>query len=118
MEEVVETLGTITSLKCSNNGKLIAIGSDEAKCIIYNTSTGEKNKCRPGHISGIISVWFSSDDRYVCSIGRDQLVLIYDLAGEEPQEVARYGITNSGNHDNLIGSFHLSKYIVYLPGRN
>jgi len=40
--KLLDTLGAVTSLRYSHNGKYFAVGSEEAKTIIYEPLTGRK----------------------------------------------------------------------------
>lgn len=66
-------------MKFSEKGSFIGAATEEPKCILINTITKNKTKCRPGHNSKIINIFFSQNEKYIVSIGEDCFMLVYEL---------------------------------------
>lgn len=73
----------INSISNSSNNKLIAIASEESKCILLDLSTLKISKCRPGHTTGLHSASFSYDNKYLSSIGKDNELRLYNIENIE-----------------------------------
>lgn len=115
--QLLETLGNITAIKYAPSAKYAAVGSEEGKTVIYEPSTGRKEKCRPGHTGAVCSIAISKSGNLLASIGRDQNLLIYRINLEQqPVEVARYQITRLEDCLDLTCSFHFSEQSLFSSG--
>ena len=115
--QLLETLGNITAIKYAPSARYAAVGSEEGKTIIYEPSTGRKEKCRPGHTGAVCSITISKSGNLLASIGRDQNLLVYRINQEQqPVEVARYQITRLEDCMDLTCSFHPSEQTLFSAG--
>lgn len=114
--QLLETLGHITAIKYAPSARYAAVGSEEGKTIIYEPSTGRKEKCRPGHTGAVCSIAISKSGNLLASIGRDQNLLIYRINQEQPVEVARYQVTRLEDCQDLTCSFHPSEQTLFSAG--
>ena len=87
--------GAVKTVKYSHSGAFVTVGAEDGKPLVYEPSTGRKEKCRPGHSQAVVNIFISSDEEYLGSIGQDQNVLIYRLSvSAEPQEVGRFQVSH------------------------
>lgn len=109
-------VGRVTNIKYSPEGRILAVAGEEGKTTVMNVENDRKEKCRPGHTGPVSHIFFNEDGQYLASIGHDQQLLVYSLAGNQPQEVARYTITKMTACANLAGSFHWKEPLLFAPG--
>lgn len=115
--QLLETLGSITSIRYAPSSRYAAVGSEEGKTIIYEPETGRKEKCRPGHTGAVCSIAISKSGSLLASIGRDQNLLIYRInLDQQPVEVARYQVTRLEDCLDLTCSFHPSEQTLFCSG--
>jgi len=92
----------IWSLAYSLDGEILASGSADDSIILWDASDGEILQRLEGHVSDVLSVAFSPDDRQslLASGSSDSTVILWDLDSGEP--------TNLGFHWNWVNSvaFH------------
>jgi chromosome transmission fidelity protein 4 len=64
----------------SQDGKYLAISSEENVLTIYNQDLSLNSKCRPSHDGMTLSAAFDPKERFVASIGCDGSANIFQLA--------------------------------------
>ncbi|KAK9329802.1 WD40-repeat-containing domain protein [Lipomyces starkeyi] len=87
----------ISSVAVSNNGKLLATtcranSTTHAVIRLFDTTTWHEIKpsLAEAHALTIIGLRFSHDDRYLLSVGRDRLFVVWELSEEGAREVMGY----------------------------
>ncbi|MBD2563655.1 MULTISPECIES: WD40 domain-containing protein [Nostoc] len=73
------TLGSITSVAFSSDGKLLAAGDADAKTHLWQVADTREIFALSGHKSRIWSVAFSPDSRILASASEDQTVKLWDV---------------------------------------
>jgi WD40 repeat protein len=76
---VFKTLGPIRSVTFSKTGRYLAIASEEPTAVLYDYDKKMFVKCRPGHSGSVCSVFFSPDERYICSTGTDGVLKVFRI---------------------------------------
>ncbi|KAH7207387.1 hypothetical protein DER44DRAFT_725310 [Fusarium oxysporum] len=71
---------SVRSVVFSNDGKLIASGSDKTTIKIWNVATGKEERTLEGHTHSVTSVIFSNDGKLIASGSWDETVKIWNLA--------------------------------------
>jgi WD40 repeat protein/serine/threonine protein kinase len=64
----------------SPDGKLLAIGSEDASVTLWDATTGEFILKMDGHDAAVLAVAFSPDGNYVATAGIDSAVKVWDVA--------------------------------------
>ncbi|KAJ0146221.1 D-xylose 1-dehydrogenase [Fusarium oxysporum f. sp. albedinis] len=81
---VLQTLeghyGSVNSVDFSNDGTLIASGSDDRTIKIWNVATGKEEWTLKGHKGCIYSVAFSNDGMLIASGSDDKTIKIWNVA--------------------------------------
>ncbi|KAK9352345.1 WD40-repeat-containing domain protein [Lipomyces doorenjongii] len=87
----------ISSVAVSNNGKLLATtcrANNTTHAVIRLFDTTTWHEIRPSlaeaHALTIIGLRFSHDDRFLLSVGRDRLFVVWELSEEGAREVMGY----------------------------
>ena len=96
---------TVYALAFSNDGRYLLSGDESARIYLWDTRTGKKLREWPrtkGHTRGIQSIAVSPNDRQFATVGKDDLIKIWNMTGGDP--VA----TIEGKGANFYG-------ISYLP---
>jgi WD40 repeat protein len=76
----------VKSVVFSNDGTLIASGSDDNTIKIWNVATGEEEQTLEGHTNTVSSVVFSNDGTLIASGSWDMTIKIWNVAtGKEEQ---------------------------------
>jgi transcription initiation factor TFIID subunit 5 len=74
--------GNITSLACSNNGKILASADDHGSICLWDLAPGRLLKRMRGHgKGGIWSLTWSAESTVLVSGGADGTVRVWDVAG-------------------------------------
>ncbi|CAK83745.1 unnamed protein product (macronuclear) [Paramecium tetraurelia] len=114
---IVTLTGKVTQIKYNKNGKIMGIASEE-NSLILNRDT-KISRCKPGHDGMIISCAFDPKDRFVCSIGCDGCLIVYQLS-QVPHLLQRYTISKQISPDafqKLQSDFHPSGDSFWIAGR-
>ena len=78
----------IKSIKISPDGKLIAVGSKGGTLTIYDRLNGTKKVARK-HASDISSISWSSDGKYILTVGMDSRMIVWDAESLEALKIER-----------------------------
>ena len=63
---------------------------------LWNIQSGQTERRFVSHTKDVLSVAFSSDNRQICSAGRDGTIKLWNTLGE-----CKYTITQGGPHEPL-----------------
>ncbi|RKL13873.1 Vegetative incompatibility protein HET-E-1 [Fusarium oxysporum] len=75
---------SVSSVVCSQDGKLIASGSYDKTVKIWSMATGEEERTLVGHTRSVTSVAFSNDSKLIASGSDDETIKIWNVGtGEE-----------------------------------
>jgi hypothetical protein len=124
----------VSAADASLDGRWLATGHGDGRIRLWNLSTGERVKEFVQHTDWIMALAFSPDGRWLGSIGRDDLVLLHDLAGAVETAVlrgqncptldlvfspdSRRVAVSLGNPDQAVGLWDVtsSRLVALLPG--
>ncbi|RKP19511.1 WD40 repeat-like protein, partial [Rozella allomycis CSF55] len=68
----------IRDIKFSNNGDILATGSNDSKIILWHFESQKGSGKLSGHLGPVLSLMFSDDDRFLFSSSIDGKILIWD----------------------------------------
>lgn len=87
--------------------------------VVYNLSKQKAVKCRPGHSNSVLSVMFSPDEKYVCSISLDGTLKIYKFDAQlDPQLFSTLQIcAPSEVPSDLVAAFNPESTVIAVPGK-
>lgn len=118
---VFKALGPIRLLTFSRSGRYLAIATADPAAVLYNYEKKKIVKCKPGHSGSICSVFFSPDERYVCSTGTDGTLRVFRIeADQECTIAATYEVTSASAMNgiqNLMGCFNMKSTMIAMPGK-
>ena len=80
----------IKSIKISPDGKLIAIGSKGGILTIYDRLSGNKRVVKE-HVSDVSSISWSSDGKYILTVGMDSRMVVWDAENLKVLKMKRMG---------------------------
>jgi hypothetical protein len=96
---------TVYGLTFSNDGRYLLSGDESARIYLWDTRTGKKVREFPrtkGHTRGIQSIAVSQNDRQFATVGKDDVIKVWNMSGGDPIK------TIEGKGANFYG-------ISYLP---
>ena len=109
-------------ISISNDGNLIAIGSNDKNVVLLNAQSGEKQSVLTGALQGIMFTDFNQDCDSVLGASNDQSIKIWDVSSQRLKTSltghvgkvfsARFvqdSTVISGSHDRTIKIWDLSK---------
>ncbi len=94
----------------SPDGKYILTGDEQAKIFLWEVKTGKKIREYPrakGHQRGIQSLAFNAKGDQFLSVGRDDVICVWNVSGGDP--LAKV----TGEPANFYGAFFLKNGAVY-----
>ena len=113
-QKVINTLtahqDSISQIKYSPDGKMIASASWDKTIKLWNVDTGELINTLTGHTDGINSIAFSPDNQFLISGSEDKTIKIWNIVGEAKLTKTLTGHTDSikavsvSSDGNLIAS--------------
>lgn len=111
-------MGLINAVEFSPTGKYLAIASEEQNLVVYDYAKKQFVKCRPGHSGSLLTVFFSPDEKVVCSTGTDGYLRAYkmDEAGEWTL-LSSFHICPKTPSSSLAGCFNPKGSLIAVPGR-
>lgn len=109
----------------SKSGRCLGVATGDGVPAIYDVETKNIVKCRPGHIEVVLSVFFSHDEKFLCSTGVDGHLKVFSIEGDNyqtPALVFDYKICKDVNRANnpqqiLRGMFNPSDTMIACPGK-
>ncbi|CAD8097954.1 unnamed protein product [Paramecium primaurelia] len=114
---IVTLTGKVIQIKYNKNGKIMGIATEENSLILNRDN--KISRCKPGHDGMILSCSFDPKDRFVCSIGCDGCLIVYQLS-QIPQLLQRYTISKQISPDTfqkLQSDFHPSGNSFWIAGK-
>lgn len=72
----------IEQITFSRSGKCLGVASTEGIPAFLDMESKNLTKCRPGHIEYVTSVFFSHNEKYLCSTGADGYLRLYLIENE------------------------------------
>ncbi len=108
--EHARTGGRVGPMAWHPAGKLLAFGDDKGGIRIFDVAKGEVLEAGVGHRDAINAICVGGDDRWVATLGRDQQLIIWDLATAAPTRVIRTEASSLFEHACVgAGVAHLSE---------